>query len=140
MFTFNLISIFEEIKMRLDYISGKRAATADEFFRFTVCETDYPLLGSLVREAAVWISCNSPFSFSMTPKKVTFSTSSVFPDENKAKELLKDILLRKTAGLWLDIAGAPTGEFPDLETVDKIADLNSEKSRGKLILRPLHPF
>ena len=52
----NYNDLLNSVRGLLQYISGKKAATSDEYFRFTVCEADEELLGRLMRESIIWMS------------------------------------------------------------------------------------
>lgn len=108
-------SALEDAMVRLlQYLSGKRAKSSEEYFCFTVCEEDRPLIGKLLRESLAWMSVRlARFwrSVEIAESRVVVDFDFGAPEDGASvlKEelewLVKDILLYRMIYLWLRITG-----------------------------------
>lgn len=116
----NYNDLLNSVRGLLKYISGKKAATADEYFRFTVCEADEELLGRLMRESIIWISLKMHkwwIGSEITEATVTLNfdfDSEAAYTKARSEEftwLVFDILVYRMVFLWMKISGWNETEY-----------------------------
>ena len=104
------------VMLRLEYFSGKRASSADGFYRFSPCEADMPLLHELCRDSLVAVadalgSVCAGFSFRADGILISLRVSSAVEGNETYHELLEERLRTAlTAHIlfrWLVLAGSP---------------------------------
>lgn len=116
----------ESIKTRLLYISGKRAETGVDFFRYHVCDADIELIIQLKAEAMVWLKVK---------------LQGVELDWKQAKPLLKEALVCNAIYRWLSLAGMAEAPFW-LQGAQFAVDvlLENRLHTGSLNRRPVPPI
>lgn len=110
----NYCDLWNSVRGILQYISGKKAVTADEYFRFTVCEADGELLDRLMRESIIWMSlqmhkCWGGSEITEAAVILNFDFDSEPGDPRVRSEeiswLVFDILVYRMVFLWMKISG-----------------------------------
>lgn len=134
MIKISILTLFNDIKLQLSYISGKRATSQNDYFRHVVCETDYPLLRSITAETLAFMSHEArmaDFNFSIEEERIIIRI-------NKncyiSKDLLYHILLKRILHRWFIISGL---DIPDC-LLDKPSDILTDFIRNERAFPPLH--
>lgn len=139
MIKINLSLLFEDISQRLSYISGKRAADTNDFFRHSLTDKDFPLIKNLADESLCFLGAkaiDSGFSYTMTEEviKIKFKKGFNPPPER----LLYHLLLHCIIHRWLLITGLYHSTREDYKT-EYFDNLFSHCFYQERSLGPLRP-
>ena len=145
LFSINISSLLEDVKIRLEYLAGKTGQTGAEYFRLVPCDADLDLLKKIALECADFISLS--FSGSATLSKRGASLLISIPvnysesEDARLRPLLMYALVCRIVFRWLKLAGHPGGEFWEKEyEVTLNATKDNRHHYGPLKSRPLPPF
>lgn len=123
--------IFEEVRHRLGYISGKRSETAEEFHRVAACEADEKMLRQLASETCLMLYLGAGrflkgFSFSADSMELLMSVpAKPSPEtEREVSLLIRDFIVKGVIWRWLRLVGAPCHELFAQDSGDGIAGLS----------------
>lgn len=145
-----LSSLLEEVLSRLKYYSGKRAAEAEDYFRFSACKADMGILVRFADESAGWLAAKSrPIwrGFSLVDDSMKFildiTESGYETDSSRAEitSLLRLVLVSYIIYRWLQITGAPEVEKWLTEAENSVMDfVASHRNYGIVKSRPISPI
>ena len=137
---FKFSDFLEDILSQMRYIAGKRAASQDEFFKYTACKADMAFLRKLYEEAMAWAALKlSTFQLTHTLEadictiNLNISSDSFLKDELTV--LMQSLLQRRILLQWFRLTGFNPG-------YDLSAEIESdiEMILQKLVIRtPLKP-
>lgn len=111
--------IQETVEHTLKYVSGKRAATAEDYFRHTICVADSGFIAELTGQAMLWLSqkiCRywRGHSFEKAVLAIRLDLPEdklvLLQDQDILQKLLRQILIYRLLFLWLRISGMQEAE------------------------------
>ena len=149
----NYSELMETFTLLLEYLSGKRARNADEYYRFTVCDADSRLLHRLLRESLAWISANAVKIWGGSvimddTIKIGFGFGSEEGDDlartDEFRWMVTDLLIYRMIFLWLRLTGsleALQWESRSVSLLEKLSEMEHRLKLTKgLCVRRTFPF
>lgn len=146
---FGFSEILEEVKLRLDYMSSKRASTPTDFFRLSLCEADASVLQELALEAAALLSeelgkISGGYDLRSGTLSFFIAIAEALPGEKRHLEissLLKGALVYAVIFKWLLLAGSAEATVWREQMEFMVTKLRASSAvKMKLRSRPLFPL
>ena len=143
---FSYQALLKGVFFRLEYISGKGASDAREYFRIAACNADSELIDSLLRETLASLCAKSEsffHSFTIVDDRVEVCLTDT---GNKSgctatEALLECAIIYGVIFRWLEFCGHPdSGVWSEHADYTLGSLLSAMRFRGKLFRRPNPPM
>ena len=124
--------MIEAVEKRLEYFSGKRAESAEAYFRYKACEADRSMLREFLEEACGWIDAVLGVSgrgYTVRTDEISFLLRHNFDGEERERSLstlFRSILIKRVIWHWLRLAGYPEAESAYTETMEMLGLILAE--------------